>query len=75
MECTVSTVTLDQTIDMAMQLPFDQQEMLLEIIRKRQVEINRQTMAKDAETSIAMFQANRLKAFSANEIIAELRQA
>ena len=70
----MNTVTLDETIDMAMQLPFDQQEMLLEIIRKRQVEINRQKMAIDADVSISMFHADRLKSQSADEIIAELRQ-
>ena len=70
----MNTVTLDKTIDMAMQLPFDQQEMLLEIIRKRRIEINRQIMAKDAEASIVAFHAAKFKPQSANEVIAQLRQ-
>jgi hypothetical protein len=59
---------------MAMQLPLEQQEMLLEIIRKRRIEVDRREMAKDAEASIAAFHAGKLKPQSADEVIAELRQ-
>lgn len=57
-----------------MQLPLEQQEMLLEIIRKRRIEVDRREMAKDAEASIAAFHAGKLKPQSADEVIAELRQ-
>ena len=70
----MNIVTLNKTIDMAMQLPLEQQEMLLEIIRKRRIEVNRREMAKNAEASIATFLAGKLKSQSADEVIAELRQ-
>ena len=70
----MNIVTLDKTIDMAMQLPIEQQEMLLEIIRKRRIEFNRQEIAKDAKASIDAFHSGKLKSQSADGVIAELRQ-
>lgn len=70
----MNIVTLDKTLDIAMQLPFEQQEMLLEIIGKRRIEVNRQEMAKDAEASITAFRAGKLNAQLADEIIVELHQ-
>lgn len=68
-------VTLDQAIDAAMQLPPEQQEMLMEIIHKRQVEARRQEIADDAQESLANFREGKLKPQSVPEIIEELRQA
>lgn len=71
----LSTVTLDQAIDTALQLPTDQQEMLVDILRSRQIEARRQEIAADARTSIAAFRAGKLKTYTAEELIAELHQS
>jgi len=70
----MKTITLDQAIDMAMQLPLEQREMLLQIIRRRDIELRRDEIAKDARASIAAYRAGKLKAQSADQVIQELRQ-
>ena len=71
----MDTITLDQAIDTVMQLSFEEQEMLLDIIRNRHLESRRQEIARDAQASIAAFLAGELKLQPLNEIITELRQA
>lgn len=68
-------VTLDQVIDSAMQLPLEQQEMLLEILQSHQIEARRLEMARDAQESLAAFRAGKLKGQTAAEIIVDLRKA
>jgi len=71
----MNVVTLNQAIDTAMQLPPEQQEMLLEILRGRHIEARRQEIAQDAQESLAAFRAGKLKTQSAEAVIEELRQA
>lgn len=71
----LNTVTLDQAIDTALQLPPEQQEMLVDILRNRQIEARRQEIAVDARRSIAAFREGKLKAQSAEEVITDLHQA
>jgi hypothetical protein len=71
----VGTVTLDQAIDTAMQLPPAQQDMLLEILRSRRIEARREEIAAAARESIAEYRAGALETHSADEVIAELRRA
>jgi hypothetical protein len=71
----LNTVTLDQAIDTALQLPPEQREMLVDILRNRQIETRRQEIAADAGKSIAAFREGKLKAQSAEEAIAELHKA
>ncbi|MBE2233388.1 MAG: hypothetical protein IAE85_07835 [Anaerolinea sp.] len=70
----LNSVTLDQAIDTALQLPTEQQEMLVDILRSRQIEARRQEIAADAGVSITAFQAGKLKAYSAEALIAELHE-
>ena len=70
----MSVATLDRTLDMAMQLPLEQQEMLLEIVRRRQIEMRRREIAEDAQVAIAAFRAGELQPRSADEVISELRR-
>jgi hypothetical protein len=72
---TVGTVTLDQAIDTAMQLSPAQREMLVDILRSRQIEARREEIAAAARESIAEYRAGTLKARSADEAIAELRRS
>jgi hypothetical protein len=70
----MSTVTLDKALDTVMQLPPDQQEMLLDIVRSRYIERRRQEIAEYAQQSLAAFRAGQLKPQAASEVIAELRR-
>jgi len=66
--------TLDQVIDTAMQLPPEQLEMLLDILRRRQVDTRRFEIAADARNSIAEFREGKFKAQSAEAAIAALNE-
>jgi hypothetical protein len=69
----MTTVTLDQVIDSAMQLPPDQHEMLVSILQKRQIEARRHEIAQDAQKSLTAYRMKKLKAQPAEEVIRELR--
>jgi len=66
-------VTLDYALDIVMQLLPEQREMLMEMIRKQQIESRRKEIAGDARAAISEFHAGKLKPKTADEIIAELR--
>jgi hypothetical protein len=68
-------VTLDQALDTAMQLPLDQQEMLIQILHNRRIESRREEIVQDAKTSISAFHAGQLKSQTAEEAISEIRQS
>ncbi len=70
----MNAVTLDQAIDVAMQLPLEQREILLEIIRSRDIEARREEIAQDARESLAAFHAGELKPQTAGEVMLELRR-
>ncbi len=66
--------TLDQVIDSALQLPPEQLEMLLDILRRRQIDTLRCEIPADARNSIAEFREGKFKAQSAEAAIAELHE-
>jgi hypothetical protein len=68
-------VTLDQALDAAMRLPPDQQEMLIQLLRNRRIESQREEIAQNAQLSIAAFHSGQLKPQTAEEVISELRQS
>lgn len=70
----METLTLDQVINMAMKLPFEQREMLVDIIHRRQVEALRREIAADAEAALSEYRAGRFEPQPAHEIIRELRE-
>ncbi len=51
----LNRVTLDEVINTALQLPPDQREIRIGILRHRQNEVRRDEMAADARRSIALF--------------------
>lgn len=65
---------LDKVLDAAMELPLEQQEMLIQILKNRIVESRRDKIASDAAASLAEFKAGRLKVQTAAEAIQELRE-
>jgi phosphoenolpyruvate synthase/pyruvate phosphate dikinase len=67
--------TLNQVLETAMQLPLDQQEMLIEILQNRHVEQRREEIARDAKESLQLFREGKLNPQPVEAIIAELRQS
>ncbi|MBD2775267.1 hypothetical protein [Iningainema tapete] len=68
-------VTLDQALETVMQLPLEQQQILVDIIHKRHIESRREEIALDAREAIAAFHAGKLKPQPVEEIISELRRS
>jgi hypothetical protein len=68
-------ITLDQALDTVMQLPPDQQEMLIQLMKNRRIEARREEIAQEAKSSIATFHAGQLAPQTAEEAISELRQS
>ena len=69
----MSTATLDQALDAVMHLSTEQRKMLVDILRRREAEANRQEIADEASRSLAIFRAGEYRALTANEAIEELR--
>lgn len=67
--------TLDRVIEIASQLPYEQQEMLIEILQHRLHESRRTKMAGDAQQTLADFHAGKFQPQSAQEAIFALRQS
>jgi hypothetical protein len=67
--------TLDQALETALQLPYEQQEMLIRILQNRHHENRRAEMAADAQQTLADFHEGKFRHQSAENVIAALRQA
>ncbi|MFZ0546252.1 MAG: hypothetical protein WAM60_12480 [Candidatus Promineifilaceae bacterium] len=67
--------TLNEAIETVLQLPQEQQEMLLEIIQRRHIEERRREIASEAQASLGLFRAGELRPQSAQNVIAELRSS
>ena len=67
--------TLDQVLETALQLPYEQQEMLIKILQNRHHESRRAEIAEDAQKTLANFHAGSYQPQSAESVIAELRQS
>lgn len=65
---------LDLVLEQAMDLPLEQQEMLIQILQRRIIERRRDEIARDAKLSLAEFREGKLKVQSAAEAISELRE-
>ena len=68
-------VTLDQSLDMVLQLTPEEQDMLIEIVKKRQIELRRKEIAISAREAIAEYRAGKTKPESADEVILKLHQS
>jgi hypothetical protein len=66
-------VTLEEAILTVNQLPLEQREMLLEIIKNQMIEARREEIATDAKEAIAAFHRGELKSQSLENIIVELQ--
>lgn len=70
----MNEITLDEALDAVMELPFEQQEVLVDILRNRHVERRRQEIARDAQESLHTYRQGQLRPQPLVEIIRELRQ-
>ena len=66
--------TLEQVLETAMQLPDEQQEMLLKILHHRYHSNRRTEIAIDARKSLEAFTSGEFRPQSSQDAIAELRQ-
>jgi len=66
--------TLDKALDCAMELDFEAREMLIDILRKRQIEQGRERLAREAEETMAEYHTGMYKSMTAKEGIAELHK-
>ncbi len=67
--------TLDQVLETALQLPYEQQEMLIKILQNRLHKSRRTEIAADAKATLADFHAGKFRHQSAEDVIVELRQS
>lgn len=67
--------TLEQVLETALQLPYEQQEILIRILQNRHHESRRTEIATDAQRTLADFRSGKLKSQSAEEVVIALRQS
>lgn len=65
--------TLDQALDLASQLPIEQQDMLIDIVRRRQIEARRGEMALLARESVEAYRAGILKSQTVEDALKDLQ--
>jgi hypothetical protein len=69
----MTTLTLDRVLTDAGRLPSDEQQILEDLLRQRRVEAWRTETASEARKSAAALRSGKLKAQSADAVIARLR--
>lgn len=71
----MNALTLDRVLTDAGRLPADEQELLEDLLRQRRIETWRRETAGEAKKAAAAFRTGKLKAQSADSVIARLRAA
>ncbi len=66
-------ITFENALDIVSQLPREQQEMLIEIIRKRMIEDRRQEIMAECQEALTEYRTGKLQGMSATQAIADLR--
>lgn len=64
--------SINKVLETFMQLDYNSREMLLEILKSRQVEYEREVIASNVRKSKSAFKKGKLKAQSASELINDL---
>ena len=67
-------VTLEEALITVNQLPLEQREMLIEIIKNQIIEASREEIAKNAKEAISAFHRGKLKPQPLEDIISELQE-
>lgn len=68
----MNALTLDRVLTDAEHLPSDEREILEDLLRKRRIEAWRADTAAEAKNAVAAFRSGKLKAQSAESVIARL---
>jgi hypothetical protein len=68
-------ISFDQALDGAMQLPPEQQETLINIVRHRRIEQRRDELAQDAQKSIEEFRSGQYQPMAIEQVLADLRSS
>lgn len=63
-------VTLDKALDVVMELSMDERELLLDIVRRRQIEERRAEIAAGAREARELLKAGKLKPEPLDEVLA-----
>jgi hypothetical protein len=66
-------ITFESALDAVSQLSIDQQEMLIDILKKRNAEVRRREILEKCREGLAEYRSGVLKAQTAEEAIADLR--
>lgn len=66
-------ITLEQALNTVNQLPIEQREMLIEIIKNQMIESHREEIAQNAKEARDAFQRGELKPQPLEDIINELK--
>jgi hypothetical protein len=66
-------ITFESALDAVSQLSIDQQEILIDILRKRNAELRRRQILEECRESLIEYRSGVLKAQNAEEAIADLR--
>ncbi len=69
------TVTLDSVLDKVMLLESEQRDMLVEIVRNRQLQARREEFIQGVREGLAAYDRGELKPQIAEEIIKELHES
>lgn len=70
----MATLTLDRVLTDAERLPSEERQILEDLLRKRRIEAWRAETATAGRKSAAAFRSGKLKAQSAEDVIARLRE-
>ncbi len=65
-------ITFENALDAVSQLSLDQQEMLIDIIRKRNTELRRKQVLEECREGLVEYRSGVLKPMTAEEAIANL---
>ncbi|MEP7235166.1 MAG: hypothetical protein ABI778_07710 [Ignavibacteriota bacterium] len=71
----MQTATFDSVLDKVMLLDSEQRDMLVEIVRSRQVETKREELIRAVREGLAAFERGELYPQTAEEIIKELHES
>lgn len=68
----MASTTFDQVLDAIENLPIEQQEDLLDVVRRRLAERGRQQIVADAHEARAEFAAGKTRAISIDDLVREI---
>ncbi|MEI6328360.1 MAG: hypothetical protein WCP16_03955 [Pseudanabaena sp. ELA645] len=66
-------ITFESALDAVSQLSIDQQEMLIDILKKRNAEVRRRQILEECREGLAEYRSGVLTAQTGEEAIADLR--